>query len=79
MVAEVALFAINEFPGLGKFIIPESNPKVFELLGLLKLNSSGVFVAGSMIETVLLKKLFPGRITVPALFVALIVVPLSLK
>ena len=67
------------FPGLGIFIIPESNPNVFELFGVLAVNNSEVFVTGSISETVLLKKLLPGLITVPALFVTLIVVPFSCK
>ena len=70
---------MSELPGLGIFIIPASNPKVLVLLGTLFVNNCEVFVAGSISETELLKKLLPGLITLPPLSVTLIVLPLSLK
>ena len=75
----VAPFAIMVFPALGIFKIPESKPNVFEPFGFLAVNNSGVLVIGSIIEDVLLKKLFAWRITVPALFVALTLFPFSSK
>jgi hypothetical protein len=79
IVAEVSPFLITVFPGLGIFKIPASKPKVFLLFGVLVVKSSGVFVAVFIYETELLKKLFAGRIVVPAALVALMVVPLMLK
>jgi hypothetical protein len=64
------------FAGLGIFKIPASKPNVLLLLGLRSVKSSGVFVTVFIYETVLLKKLFEGRIAVPPLFVAPIVDPL---
>ena len=73
------MFAISELPGFGILIIPASKPKVFELFGTLFVNNCDVLVNGSISETVLLKKLFPGRIVAPKLSVTLIVLPFNCK
>ncbi len=78
-MAEVSPFAIKLFPALGMFIIPASKPNVFELVGFLSVKVIGEFVLGSIIDTVLLKKLLFGRMVVPLAFVALIFVPLISK